>query len=103
LKDNTPTLEIPLRENIELAFMETLVSSTESQVEGGRRTMASKGKGKLKEKVIEPPYFNTFVDVPLSQILYITDDVRRKRRATTSFVPPTLPLSGVQTTRQGSI
>jgi hypothetical protein len=26
--------------------------------------MASKGKGKLKEKVIKPPSFDTFVEVP---------------------------------------
>jgi len=36
LKDNTPTLDIPLRENIELFFMETLASFVRTHVEGGR-------------------------------------------------------------------
>jgi hypothetical protein len=38
--------------------METLASSIGTQVEGRRWKSASKGKGKLKEKVIEPPSFN---------------------------------------------
>jgi hypothetical protein len=69
LKDNTPTLEIPMRESIEPYFMETLASSVETQVEGGRQKMVTKGKGKLKEKVTEPPSSDAFVEVPLSQIL----------------------------------
>jgi hypothetical protein len=36
-KDNTPTLEIPLRENIKPSFMETLANFVETQVEGGRQ------------------------------------------------------------------
>jgi hypothetical protein len=66
LKDNTPTLEIPLRENIEPFFMETLTSFAKTQVEGGRQKMAFKGKGKLKEKVTKPPSFDTFIKVPLN-------------------------------------
>jgi len=58
LKDNTPTLEIPLRENIELFFMETLASFVGTQVEGGRQKSTSKGKGKLKEKMTETPSSN---------------------------------------------
>jgi len=46
--------------------METLASSIGTQVEGGRWKIASKGKGKLKEKVTEPPSFDTFVEVPLN-------------------------------------
>jgi hypothetical protein len=84
-------LQIPLRKNIEPAFTNTLASFAKTHVEGGRQKMASKGKGKLKEKVIEPPSSDTFVEVPLSQILYTTDDVRRERKATTSFVLPTPP------------
>jgi hypothetical protein len=45
--------------------METLASSVETQVEGGGQKMASKGKGKLKEKVTKPPS-NTFVEVFLN-------------------------------------
>ncbi len=64
LKDNTPTLEIPLKENIEPTFMETLVNFVETQVDGGRWKMTSKGKGKgkLKEKVIELPPSYAFVE-----------------------------------------
>jgi hypothetical protein len=46
--------------------MEILASFVETQVEGGRQKMASKGKGKLKEKVIKPPSSNTFIKVPLN-------------------------------------
>ncbi len=66
LKDNTPTLEISLKENIEPVFMETFANYAETQVEGGRGKMASKGKGKLKEKMIEPPSSDAFVEVPLN-------------------------------------
>jgi hypothetical protein len=45
--------------------METLASFTETQVEGGRQKMASKGKGKLKEKVTKHPS-DTFVEVLLN-------------------------------------
>jgi hypothetical protein len=55
-----------LRENIKPYFMETLASSAGTQVEGGRRKMASKGNEKLKEKVTKPPSSNAFVEVPLS-------------------------------------
>jgi hypothetical protein len=55
-----------LRENIKPYFMETFVSSTGTQVEGGRRKMACKGKGKLKEKMTKPPSSNAFVEVPFS-------------------------------------
>jgi hypothetical protein len=51
-------LEIPLRENIEPSFMETLASYVETHVEDGRWKIASKGKGKLKEKVTKPPCFD---------------------------------------------
>jgi hypothetical protein len=43
-------LEIPLKESIKPSFMETLTTFAETQVECGRWKMASKGKGKLKEK-----------------------------------------------------
>jgi hypothetical protein len=69
LKDNTPTLAIPLRENIEPSFMETFTNSVGTQVEGGRQKIISKGKGKLKEKVTDPPSYNAFVEVPLNQTL----------------------------------
>jgi hypothetical protein len=49
--------------------METLAISARTNVEGGRQKITSKGKGKLKEKVIEPPSFDAFVEVPLNQIL----------------------------------
>jgi len=49
--------------------METLASFAKTQVEGGRQKMASKGKGKLKEKVTEPLFSNTFIKVPLNQTL----------------------------------
>jgi hypothetical protein len=58
-----------MRESIKPFFMETLASSTKTQVEGGRWKMASKEKGKLKEKVTKPPSFDTFVEVPLNQTL----------------------------------
>jgi hypothetical protein len=48
--------------------METFASSVETKVEGGRWKMASKGKGKLKEKVIKPPSSNAFVEVPLKRL-----------------------------------
>jgi hypothetical protein len=57
--------------------------------------MASKGKGKLKEKVTEPLFSNNFIKVPLNQTLQTTDNVRRKRKATTLFIHPTPPLGGV--------
>jgi hypothetical protein len=48
--------------------MEILTSSIGTQVEGGKRKIISKGKGKLKEKMIEPPSSNVdqgaFVEVP---------------------------------------
>jgi hypothetical protein len=63
-------LEIPLRKNIELFFMEIFVSSTRTYVEGGRWKNVAKGKGKLKEKVTKPPSFDanqkTFVEVSLN-------------------------------------
>jgi hypothetical protein len=63
-------LEIPSRENIKPSFMETLASFKGTQVEGGRQKIASKGKGKLKKKVIKPPSFDVdldaFVEVPLN-------------------------------------
>jgi len=68
-ENNTPILEIPLRESIEPSFMETLISFARTQVEGASQKITSKGKGKLKEKVIEPPSSNAFVGVPLSQTL----------------------------------
>jgi hypothetical protein len=50
--------------------METLASIKGTQVEGGRQKIASKGKGKLKKKVIKPPSFDVdldaFVEVPLN-------------------------------------
>jgi hypothetical protein len=49
--------------------METLISFARTQVEGASQKITSKGKGKLKEKVIEPPSSNAFVGVPLSQTL----------------------------------
>jgi hypothetical protein len=58
-------MEIPFRQNIEPSFMEILASSIETQVEGGGQKMASKGKGKLKEKVTKPPS-DTFVEVLLN-------------------------------------
>jgi hypothetical protein len=69
LKNNTPTLEIPLRESIEASFRETFASSIKTQVEGGRQKMVSKGKRKLKEKVIKPPSSNAFVKVHLRETL----------------------------------
>jgi hypothetical protein len=72
-KDNTPTLEIPLKESIESSFMETLASSIGTHVEGGRWKNTSKGKGKLKEKVTKPLSSNVdqdaFIKVPLNQII----------------------------------
>jgi len=53
-------LEIPLKENIEPSFMETFVSFAETQVKGGRWKIISNGKGKLKEKVTEPPSFDAY-------------------------------------------
>jgi hypothetical protein len=49
--------------------METLASFAKTQVVGGRQKMASKGKGKLKEKMTKPPSSDTFIKVPLNQIL----------------------------------
>jgi hypothetical protein len=46
-----------------------LASFVETQVEGGRLKMTSEGKGKPKEKVIEPPSFDTFMEVLLSESL----------------------------------
>jgi hypothetical protein len=51
-------LEIPFREIIEPFFMESLASFARTHVEGGRRKIASMGKGKLKEKVNKPPSFD---------------------------------------------
>jgi hypothetical protein len=66
-------MEIPLRENIKLPFIKTLAGSVGTHFECGRRKNASQGKGKLKEKVIEPPSCDanqeTFVEVPLNQIV----------------------------------
>ncbi len=42
--------------------METLASFVRTHVEGGRQKITSKGKGKLKEKVIASPSSNTFVE-----------------------------------------
>jgi hypothetical protein len=66
LIDNTFTLRIPLRERIEPSFMETLASFVRTHVEGGRQKITSKGKGKLKEKVIASPSSNTFVEALVS-------------------------------------
>jgi hypothetical protein len=94
-KDNTLTLGVPLRESIKSSFMETLASSTRTQVKGGRRKNASKGKGKLKEKVTKPPSSNVnqdaFVVVPLNQTVglhTIKDTKREKRVLTHQFFPP---------------
>jgi len=54
-KNNTHTLETPLRESIEPSFKETLANSIGTHVEGGKRKIISKVKGKLKEKMIKPP------------------------------------------------
>ncbi len=75
--------------------METLISFARTQVEGASQKITSKGKGKLKEKVIKPPSSNAFVEVPLSQTLQTIDDMRRERRAITPPVLPTHPLGGV--------
>jgi hypothetical protein len=75
--------------------METLASLARTHVKGGRQRITSKGKGKLKEKVTEPPSFDTFVEVPLNQILQATDIVRRERRTTTPPVLLTPPPSGI--------
>jgi len=75
--------------------MEILASSARTHVEGGRWKITCKGKGKLKEKVTEPPSSNTFVEVSLNQILQTTDDVRRERKATTPPILPTPPFSGI--------
>jgi hypothetical protein len=56
----------------------------------------------LKEKVIEPPSFDTFVEVPLSQTLLTIDDVRREIKAITPPILPTLPLGGIWNIEQGS-
>ncbi len=57
--------------------------------------MASKGKGKLKEKMTEPPSFDTFIKVPLNQTLQTTDNVRKEKKTTTLLIFPTPPLGGV--------
>jgi hypothetical protein len=65
--------------------METLTSSIGTHVEGGRRKIISKVKGKLKDKMIKPPSSDanqsTFVEVPLNQILGLqtTYNMVRKR------------------------
>jgi hypothetical protein len=64
--------------------------------------MVFKGKGKLKEKVIEPLSSDAFVEVPLNQTLETTNDVRRERNATTPLVFSTFLLGGVRSTRHGS-
>jgi hypothetical protein len=56
-------LDITLKEGIEPSFMEILASYARTQVEGGRQKIASKGKGKLKEKVTKPPSFDALVEV----------------------------------------
>jgi hypothetical protein len=101
-KNNTPTLEIPLKENIKPSFIEILASFAKTQVEGGRQKMASKGKGKLKEKVIKIPSFDAFVEVILNQTLQTTNDVRRERRTIIPSIFPTPSPSGVHSTQQGS-
>jgi hypothetical protein len=58
-----------LKENIEPSFIETFASSIRTHVEGGRQKITSKGKGKLKERVIAPPSFDDFVEVLLTQTL----------------------------------
>jgi hypothetical protein len=59
-----------LKENIKPFFMETFASLIGTQVEGGKQKITSKGKGKLKEKMIEPPSSNVdqgaFVEFLLS-------------------------------------
>ncbi len=57
--------------------------------------MASKGKGKLKEKMTKPPSSDTFIKVPLNQILQTTDNVRKEKKDTTLLILPTPPLGGV--------
>jgi hypothetical protein len=69
LKDNTPTLEISLKDNIEPTFMETFASFAKIQVEGGRQKMASKGKGKLKEIMTELLSSDIFVEVSLNHTM----------------------------------
>jgi hypothetical protein len=63
--------------------------------------MAPKGKGKLKEKVTEPPSFDTFV-VPLSYTMQTIDDVKREKRAITPPYLPTPPPSGIWSAGHGS-
>jgi hypothetical protein len=75
--------------------METLASFAKTQVVGGRQKMASKGKGKLKEKMTKPPSSDTFIKVPLNQILQTTNNVRKEKKATTLLILPTPPLGGV--------
>jgi len=53
----------------------------------------------LKEKLIEPPSFDIFVEVLLNQILQIINNVRRERMNTTPFVFPTPPPSGILRTQ----
>ncbi len=100
-KDKTPTLEIPLKENIKSSFMEILASSKGTQVEGGRQKITSKDKQKLKKKMTEPFSFDedqdAFVEVLLSQTtsLQTIKDMRRKRWDITLLVLPTPTLGGV--------
>jgi hypothetical protein len=55
--------------------------------------MASKGKGKLKEKVTQPPSYDTFIEFHLSQTLQTTDNVKKERKVITHlFFPPFLLL-----------
>jgi hypothetical protein len=49
-----------LKEKIKWSFMQTLASFVGTEVEGRRWKSASKGKGKLKEKVIKPPSSNAY-------------------------------------------
>lgn len=49
-KRQHPSLEIPLKENIKLAFMENLANFKRTQVEGGKQKNILKGKHKSKEK-----------------------------------------------------
>jgi hypothetical protein len=50
--------------------METLATFAKTQVEGGKQKMASKGKGKLKEKMTEPLSSNTFIKSSFQTKLY---------------------------------
>ncbi len=86
--------------------METFTSSARTQAEGGKQKNTSKGKGKLKDKVTQPPSSDViqdaFVKVPLSQniSLHTIKDMRREIMTITPQVLPTPPRGGVRSTQQ---